>query len=61
MQMLVLKRGTIVLVNMDELAVFQNGLDFEEQTKVANGEEEIVAMSKTGKRPPLGKVISSPI
>lgn len=61
-QMLVTKKGTVVLVSGDELAIFHNGLDFEERVEMsAPGTLAATATSKLLKRPALKKGTSSPI
>lgn len=60
MPMLVTKRGSVVLVSIDEIAVFQRGLDFEEKLDIP---QEAGASSATAlpKRPAFNKGTSSPI
>lgn len=60
MQMLVTKRGSVVLVSMDELAVFHNGLDFEEHAEIPTTGEGNTASSKLHERPAFKKATSSP-
>lgn len=61
-QMLVTKRGSVVLVSGDELAIFHNGLDFEERVDISTpGKLTATASSKLLERPALKKGSSSPI
>ena len=62
MQMLVTKNGSVVLVSMDELAVFHNGLDFEEHTDIPNSitGKGNTANSKLLERPAFKKGSLSP-
>jgi WD40 repeat protein len=63
MLMLVTKRGSVVLVSMDEIAVFHSGLDFEEKMDVSHQSSALPAGSSSAlpKRPAFHKGISSPI
>ncbi|KAF1955022.1 WD40 repeat-like protein [Byssothecium circinans] len=58
-QMLVTKKGHVVLVSMDELAVFHGGLDFEEQVEVS--QKGTAASPKLLDRPAFKKGHSSPL
>jgi WD40 repeat protein len=61
-QMLVTKKGSVVLVSTDELAVFQKGLDFEEQLETPGAAERHGLGSSTElERPALRKGVSSPL
>lgn len=60
LSMLVTKRGSVVLVSMDEIAVFSSGLDFEEKLDIPQ-KTGAPGPSNLAKRPVMIKGTSSPI
>ncbi|KAJ4302693.1 hypothetical protein N0V90_001583 [Kalmusia sp. IMI 367209] len=58
-KMLITKKGSVVLVSMDELAVFHCGLDFEEHMDLP--QKKSTGSPKIAERPALKKNTSSPI